>query len=286
MGNSDSGGDVTMTTQAEQLLGARVTGSDGKVIGTVEQVFRDDADGTPAWARIRSGKTGRFVPVSTGEMTADGLRVPFDSRKVMAGPNIEAGQHMSAAQAEEIRKYYGLAVPAQGAPARETPSRQASSRPSQSYPAPSRPSPSYQAPSRQAANYGQRGRPNEQEWLVRQEERLEVDKETVETGRVRLHKYVDVEPVQETVRTFHDEYDIERITVTAQDRISGDIGEEEQEIILYEERPVPRKEIVPVERIRLRTKRIEEDSVVRDELRRERVEVEPDQDRSHGQHWR
>ena len=270
-----------MTTQAEQLLGARVTGSDGKVIGTVEQVFRDDADGTPAWARIRSGKAGRFVPVSTGEFTEEGLRVPFDSRKVMAGPNIDAGQHMSAAQAEEIRRYYGLAVPAQATPSREAPSRESTSRP-----APSRPAPSYQTPSRQAP-YEQRGRPTEQEWLTRQEERLHVDKETVETGRVRLRKYVDVEPVQETVRTFHDEYDIERITVTAHDRVNDDIAEDEQEIILYEERPVPRKEIVPVERIRLRTKRIEEDSVVRDEIRRERIEVEPDQDnRSQGHRWR
>ena len=270
-----------MTTQAEQLLGARVTGSDGKVIGTVEQVFRDDADGTPAWARIRSGKTGRFVPVSTSELTSEGLRVPFDSRKVMAGPNIDAGQHMSAAQAEEIRRYYGLAVPAQDAPSREAPSRESPSRP-----APTRPAPSYQTPSRPAP-YEQRGRPTEQEWLIRQEERLHVDKETVETGRVRLHKYVDVEPVQETVRTFHDEYDIERITVTAHDRINNDIAEEEQEIVLFEERPVPRKEIVPVERIRLRTKRIEEDSVVRDEIRRERIEVEPDQDnRPAGQRWR
>ena len=271
---------MTTTTQAEQLLGARVTGSDGKVIGTVEQVFRDDADGTPAWARIRSGKAGRFVPVSNGELTAEGLRVPFDSRKVMAGPNIDAGQHMSAAQAEEIRKYYGLAVPAQEAPSREAPSRQAPS-----YQVSSRQAPSYPAPSRQAP-YGPRGRPTEQDWLVRQEERLHVDKETVETGRVRLHKYVDVEPVQETVRTFHDEYDIERITVSAQDRGGSDIGEDEQEIVLYEERPVPRKEIVPVERIRLRTKRIEEDSIVRDELRRERIEIEPDQDRPHGKHWR
>jgi uncharacterized protein (TIGR02271 family) len=264
-----------MTTQAEQLLGARVTGSDGKVIGTVEQVFRDDADGTPAWARIRSGKTGRFVPVSTSEVTADGLRVPFDSRKVLAGPNIDAGQHMSVEQAEEIRRYYGLAVPTQPAPSRSTTSR----------PTPSRPAPSYQVPARQVP-YGPRGRPTEQDWLVRQEERLHVDKETVETGRVRLHKYVDVEPVQETVRTFHDEYDIERITVSAGDRTSGDIGEDEQEIILYEERPVPRKETVPVERIRLRTKRIEEDSVVRDELRRERIEVEPEQEGSHDRRWR
>ncbi|HUB37715.1 MAG TPA: YsnF/AvaK domain-containing protein [Streptosporangiaceae bacterium] len=276
-----------MTTQAEQLLGARVTGSDGKVIGTIEQVFRDDADGTPAWARIRSGKAGRFVPVGTSELTSDGLRIPFDSRKVMAGPNIDAGQHMSAAQAEEIRKYYGLAVPAQEAPSREAASRPAPARQTPSYQTPARQTPSYQTPARPAAPYGQRGgRPGDQDWLVRQEERLHVDKETIETGRVRLHKYVDVEPVQETIRTFHDEYDIERTTVTAQDRAGGDIGEEEQEIVLYEERPVPRKEVVPVERIRLRTKRIEEDSVVRDELRRERIEIEPDQDRSHGPHWR
>jgi uncharacterized protein (TIGR02271 family) len=259
-----------MTTQAEQLLGARVTGSDGKMIGTIEQVFRDDADGTPAWARIRSGKSGRFVPVSTSELTADGLRVPFDSRKVLAGPNIDAGQHMSAAQAEEIRRYYGLAVPTQPAPSRPGPSQSAPSRQVPSYQTPSRQVPSRQVP------YGQRGRPNEQDWLVRQEERLHVDKETFETGRVRLHKYVDVESVEETIRTFHDEYDIERIKVTEERSGGGDIGEDEQEIILYEERPVPRKEIVPVERIRLRTKRIEEDSTVKEKVRRERIEVEPE----------
>jgi hypothetical protein len=38
-----------------------------------------------------------------------------------------------------------------------------------------------------------------------------------------------------------------------------------------------RKEIVPVERVRLRAKRVEEDSTVRDDLRRERIEIEPDQ---------
>jgi uncharacterized protein (TIGR02271 family) len=122
---------------------------------------------------------------------------------------------------------------------------------------------------------------------VRQEERLHVDKETYETGRVRLRKYVDIERVEETVQTFHDEYEIERIKVTTEERTSSDIGEEEQEIVLYEERPVPRKEIVAVERIRLRTKRVEEDSTVREELRRERVEVEPDHSTSDTtRHWR
>src|SRR5215472_5136568 len=112
-GDSDSGGDVTMTMQAEELLGAQVTGADGKVVGTVEQVFRDDVDGTPAWARVRSGKTGRFVPLGSSQVTRDGLSVPFDAQKIMGGPNIDAGQHMSAAQAEELSRYYGLAIPTQ-----------------------------------------------------------------------------------------------------------------------------------------------------------------------------
>src|SRR5215469_11702448 len=112
-GDSDSGGDVTMTTQAEALLGAQVTGSDGKVVGTVEQVFRDDVDGTPAWARVRAGKTGRFVPLGNSQVTRDGLNVPFDSQKIMSGPDIDAERHMSAAQAEELSRYYGLTMPAQ-----------------------------------------------------------------------------------------------------------------------------------------------------------------------------
>jgi sporulation protein YlmC with PRC-barrel domain len=120
----DSGGDVTMRTQAEQLLGARVTGSDGRVIGTVEQVFRDDVDGTPAWARVRSGQTGRFVPLGTSQVTGEGLRVPFDSPKVMNGPDIAEGQHMSAAQCEELSRYYGMAIPAQQAPGQQAPSRE------------------------------------------------------------------------------------------------------------------------------------------------------------------
>jgi uncharacterized protein (TIGR02271 family) len=224
-----------MTTQAEELLGAQVTGADGKLVGTVEQVFRDDVDGTPAWARVRAGKTGRFVPLGSSQVTKDGLSVPFDSQKIMGGPNIDAGQHMSAAQAEELSRYYGLTVPAQ--PRKMT----------------------------------------DEEWLVRQEERLQVGKEMLETGHVRLHKYVDVEPIEQTVHVFHEEYDVERIPITADERIRGSIEEGEQEIILHEERAVMHKETVPVERVRLVARRIEEDKTYRDEIRRERIEIEPDQ---------
>jgi len=249
-----------MTTQAEELLGARVTGADGKVVGTVEQVFRDDVDGTPAWARVRSGKTGRFVPLGSSQVTADGLSVPFDTQKIMGGPNIDAGQHMSAAQAEELSRYYGLTVPIQQGRGETAQGQMAQGQMAQGQMA-----------------QGQMAQQSDTDWLVRQEERFQVGKEMLETGRVKLHKYVDVEPIEQAIHVYHEEYDVERIPITADEQITGSIQEGEQEIILHEERAVVRKEIVPVERVRLRAKRVEEDSTVRDDLRRERIEIEPDQ---------
>jgi len=240
-----------MTTQAEDLLGARVTGADGKVVGTVEQVFRDDVDGTPAWARVRSGKSGRFVPLGSSQVTPEGLSVPFDSQKIMSGPDIDAGQHMSAAQAEELSRYYGLMVPTQqprGEMAEETTSAE---------------QPTAEIP--------------DSDWVIRQEEQIQVGKEMLESGRVRLHKYVDVESVEQPVHLYREEYEIERIPIGQGEQVSGSIGEGVQEVVLHEERAVLRKEMVPVERVRLKTRRVEQDTTVKDQIRRERIEVEPDQ---------
>ncbi len=254
-----------MTTQAEDLLGARVTGADGKVVGTVEQVFRDDVDGTPAWARVRAGKSGRFVPLGSSQVTADGLSVPFDSQKIMSGPDIDAGQHMSAAQAEELSRYYGLTIPSQqsrGRQAEESGQPQAS-----------------QQGTGQQAQSGQLGAGGQadSDWMIRQEEQIQVGKEMLETGRVRLHKYVDVESIEQPVHLYREEFEIERIPISGDERVSGSISEGVQEIVLHEERAVLRKELVPVERVRLRTRQVEQDTTVRDEIRRERIEVEPDQ---------
>jgi stress response protein YsnF len=280
-----TGGDVTMTTQAEDLLGARMMGTDGKVVGTVEQVFRDDVDGTPAWARVRSGKTGRFVPLAGCQITSEGLNVPFESQKIMGGPPIDAGQHMSAAQAEELSRYYGTAVTAQSH--QSQPRNLTVATPSQprnrTVPTPSQPRgmtvPAQSQPRRMPGD-----KRTDEVSVVRQEERLEVDTETLEVSRVRLRKYVDVEAVEQSVHVFHDEYDVERIPIRPDEHVSGDLEEGEQEIVLHESRPVLHKEIVPVERVRLVTRRVEEDETVASELRRERIEIEPDDSSADGDH--
>ena len=69
----------------------------------------------PTFITFDAPGAGRFVPLGSSQVTRDGLNVPFDTQKIMGGPNIDAGQHMSAAQAEDLSRYYGLTVPTQQA---------------------------------------------------------------------------------------------------------------------------------------------------------------------------
>lgn len=262
-----------MTMQAEQLIGARVTGGDGQVVGTVQQVFKDDASGRPVWARIRAGTRDRFVPLAGGQLTKDGLKVPYDAKQIMSSPEIGAERHISPAQTDQLRRHFGLTVPAQaGEP------RRGEARPGDVRPGPAEPG---EALLRQAqrgeARVGEvrigetkRG----EEWLIRAEERVEVGTEMLESGRARLHKYVDVEPVDQAIRVFHEEYEVERVPITPEEHIRGVIAEGEQEVVLHEERPVFRKEAVPVERVRLSVKRVPEDRTIHEEIRKERIEIE------------
>ena len=254
-----------MTMQGKELTGARLTGADGKEVGTVEQVFNDDVDGSPVWARVRAGKVSRFVPLAGLHAAGEGFSVPFETQKIMSGPDLGVERHMSAAQADELRRYYGM-IPAQAGPT-----------PGKAGQAPGQTGRTGQAP----AQTGQADvtTPSGAEWLIRTEERMAVGTEVMESGRIRLRKYVDVVPVEQAVHVFHEEYALERVPITAEEQVRGPITEGSQEIILHEERAVVTKEAVPVERIRLVTKKVAEDRTIRDELRKERIEVEADGDK-------
>jgi uncharacterized protein (TIGR02271 family) len=236
-----------MTTQVAQLIGARVMGGDGQVVGTIRQIFNDDKDGTPVWARIQSGTRELFIPLRGSRVTKDGVSVPFDTRQIMSSPDVGVKEHMSMAQTDQLNRHFGLTVPAQGGPPDADLARGQAQQ--------------------DAARVGE-------DWLIRAEERLDVGTELHESGRARLHKYVDVEPVEQTVHVFHEEYEIERVPISAEEQVRGEIAEAEQEIALHEERPVLHKSAVPVERVRLKVKRVDEDRTLRDEIRRERLEVE------------
>ncbi|MFD8600177.1 PRC and DUF2382 domain-containing protein [Kitasatospora sp. NPDC059646] len=92
------------------LIGHKAVDRNGDKIGTVDEVYLDDATGEPEWAAVRTGIFGRdaFVPLATSEFADDELRVPYDKSLIKESPDFGVGQHLSPAQELQLYRYYGL----------------------------------------------------------------------------------------------------------------------------------------------------------------------------------
>ncbi|MEY9848893.1 uncharacterized protein (TIGR02271 family) [Streptacidiphilus sp. BW17] len=95
------------------LIGHKAVDKNGEKIGTVDEVYLDDATGEPEWAAVRTGLFGRdaFVPLTTSEFVSEELRVPYEKSQVKDSPDFGVGQHLSPAQELQLYRYYGLEVP-------------------------------------------------------------------------------------------------------------------------------------------------------------------------------
>jgi stress response protein YsnF len=123
--------------------------------------------------------------------------------------------------------------------------------------------------------------------MTRSEEQLRVGTERVSATRARLVKYVVTEDVQITVPIRREEIRVEQVPVDGED---GDWAGESlempagtaeaaatasgglpDEIILHTERPVVTVEVVPVERVRLRTELVQGQETVTEQVQREQI---------------
>jgi uncharacterized protein (TIGR02271 family) len=127
--------------------------------------------------------------------------------------------------------------------------------------------------------------------MTRSEEQLRVATERYAAKRVRVVKYVVTEEVQVTVPIRREEIRIEELPLDddapAAAGAPGAVGTGglPETIVLHTERPVVTTEVVPVERVRLRTEWVEEQQQVRDQVLRERVDVDEDRlGREHAEH--
>ncbi|MHA6758836.1 PRC and DUF2382 domain-containing protein [Streptacidiphilus sp. PAMC 29251] len=95
------------------LIGHKAVDRNGDKIGTVDEVYLDDATGRPEWAAVRTGLFGRdaFVPLTSSEFISDELRVPYEKSQVKDSPDFGVGQHLSPEQELQLYRYYGLDVP-------------------------------------------------------------------------------------------------------------------------------------------------------------------------------
>lgn len=98
------------------LIGRKALDRNGAKLGTVDEVYLDDATGTPEWAAVRTGLFSRdaFVPLEPSEMVEDTLRVPFDRALIRNAPDLGVGRHLSPEQELRLYQHYGLDVPRDG----------------------------------------------------------------------------------------------------------------------------------------------------------------------------
>lgn len=93
-----------------QLIGRKAFDRAGTKIGTVDEVYLDDATGIPEWAAIRTGLFSRdaFVPLEPSDVVDGALRVPFDRDLIRDAPDFGVGRHLSPAQELQLYRHYGL----------------------------------------------------------------------------------------------------------------------------------------------------------------------------------
>lgn len=120
--------------------------------------------------------------------------------------------------------------------------------------------------------------------VVRHEERLVINREQRETGKLRLRKYAVEEPVRQEVTLGSEEPDVIRTPITDEERqafLDGrDLPVGDDELILYRTEAVVQTVRVPYQRVRLVAERTERTEVVEDTLRKERVDIQTDDRRA------
>ncbi|MFC7216808.1 PRC-barrel domain-containing protein [Streptomyces polyrhachis] len=98
------------------LIGCKAFDTRGTKIGTVDEVYLDDATGQPEWAAIRTGLFHRdaFVPLEPSELVSGALRIPFERELIKDAPDFGVGRHLSPEQELQLYHHYGMALPPAG----------------------------------------------------------------------------------------------------------------------------------------------------------------------------
>ncbi|EDY62940.2 conserved hypothetical protein [Streptomyces pristinaespiralis ATCC 25486] len=104
------GGTVQTDIDPRSLIGRKAFDRNGTKIGTVDEVYLDDATGVPEWAAVRTGLFSRdaFVPLEPSELVDNTLHVPYDRALIKDAPDFGVGRHLSPEQELQLYHHYGL----------------------------------------------------------------------------------------------------------------------------------------------------------------------------------
>jgi hypothetical protein len=88
--------------------GRDVLAPDGDRLGAVDQIFLDEATGTPEWVLVALDDGAAFVPLAGATVEERSIRVGQDAERVQAAPRPDAGETLSVADEKRLYEHYGL----------------------------------------------------------------------------------------------------------------------------------------------------------------------------------
>jgi uncharacterized protein (TIGR02271 family) len=224
----------------DEMRGQPVYDNQGEKIGNVEEIFYDQQTRAPEWIGVGTG----FFGTKRVLVPVQGSRT-YEDGLAVAHPKDQVKDspdidedEISAEREADLAAYYGVDYSVSDTATRSTGDGQS---------------------------------------VTRSEEEIEVGTRSVEAGTARLRKWVETEPVALDVELNRE---VARVT---RESINEPVGEhefteEEVEVPLHQEKPVVQKQAVAKERVGLEKDIETETQTVRDELKKERVDVEGDVD--------
>lgn len=253
-------------THVEALYDCDVIDNKGEKIGSVKRVWLEDGTGKPMWAEVHTGLFGMresFVPIQQGQVAGGAITVPVSKQQVKDAPSMHtADDHMTDEEQDALYRHYGMIPQAKTGEHDRLDGRQAAGQ-------------RRQEADRQGRHERRAG--DDSAEVTLSEERLDVGTRNVEAGRVRLVKHTVTEQRNITVPVTHEEVRVVREPVQGDAARTGKaFADEQAEMTLHREEPVVQKRTEATERVRLEKDAVTEQKDIKGEVRKERVEVERD----------
>lgn len=303
-----------MSNDIKDLFKATAYDNAGDKLGSVKEIFVDDQSGQPTFVEVNHGLFGMnssLVPMRGHKFDGENLNLAFAKDRVKDAPDFDADQALTPEQQNEIYRHYGLdnvedttrygdTAGQHGAgEERSTLERHEAADDTVANGAGAAGAgvagagagvagANSGATERDAAQTGDAANTaanreaavNNEGEIIRSEERLNVQKDKVQTGEARLRKYVVTDTETVEVPVTREEVRVERTPISADEAAnykgSIDEGGQEASVTLSEERVSVNKETVPVEKVSLNKEQITETERHTEELRKEQIDTDVD----------
>jgi uncharacterized protein (TIGR02271 family) len=265
---------MNTTSAPDQLFGADVLDSSGNKIGTVDNVWVDDATNDTEFIGVKTGWLmghTHLIPTAEANFGDGQITVPYDEDQIKNAPSFSADHELSPDEESQVYSYYNIDRQTSTSPT-GLPGGSTDTTTSTGTAYADTTGTSYTDTNDTYTNT------TDTPEVTLSEEELQVGKRQVQAGTVRLRKVVNTEHQEVPVELNREQVEIERVDVSDTNAPTNAFQDQEIEVPVMTEEPVVGKETRVTGAVRLNKTVETETRTVGGDVRSEDVEVDRDAD--------